>query len=77
MCKQTVLRFRISLRGTFSNPIAFTVINEYDKRVAVQIYTVFETVDHVASPRVLRSGTFLIFISAHFRKCVISDIHQL
>ena len=53
MCEQNFLRFCILLTVTFSNPIAFTVTNKYDKHVAVQIYTVFETVDHVACPRVL------------------------
>ena len=71
---ETVLRFCISLRGTFQNPIAFTVINEYDKRAGFQIYTVFETVHHVACTRVLRRATFLIFISPRFWKSGISEI---
>ena len=37
MCKLKVLRFCISLRETFSNSIAFTVINKYGKGVVVQI----------------------------------------
>ena len=53
MCSQTVLRFWISLRMTFSTSVAFTVINKYEKRSAVLILTVFGPVYSVACPRVL------------------------
>ena len=62
MCYQTVLKFCISLRVTFSNSIAFTVINKYDKPTAVYISTVLGPIYHVACPTVRRSGTFWIFI---------------
>ena len=51
MCEETVLRFCISLRVTFSKSLAFTRISEYDKGAAVQISTVFGRFFHVACPR--------------------------
>ena len=42
MCKQTDLRFCISRRVTFSNSIAFTMINEFGKGALVQVLTVFD-----------------------------------
>ena len=62
MCQKTVLRFSIKLTVTCSNLITSTLINEYDKRAAVEISTVFGPVYHVACPRVLSSDTLLIFI---------------
>ena len=53
MGQQIVLRFCISLRLAFSNSTAFTVINKYDKRAAVQISRVFVRIYHVACPRIL------------------------
>ena len=53
MYEQTVLRFCISLKLTFSNSTAFTVINKNDKRVAGQISTVLGPVYHVAFPTIL------------------------
>ena len=53
MSQNTVLRFWISLRGTFSTWIAFTGINKYGKDAVVQISTIFRTIYHVASQRVL------------------------
>ena len=37
MCEQTVLRFCILIRETFSNSIAFGVINKHGKGASVQI----------------------------------------
>ena len=53
MCWQTVFRFCIPLKVTFSNSIALKDINKSDKRSAVHISTVFRPVDHVACTRVL------------------------
>ena len=53
MCQQIVLRFCISLRVTFSNSFAVTVINKYHERATVQISTVFGQVYHVGYPRLL------------------------
>ena len=58
MCSQTVWRFCILLRKTFSDSIAFTVINKYAKGAAVEISTVFDLIYHAAFPRVFRNGTF-------------------
>ena len=49
-------------KSNFFELNSFTVINKYDKRAAVQISNVFETVEHVAWKRVLKGGTFFIFI---------------
>ena len=58
MCSQTVRRFCILLRDTFSNSITFTVINKYAEGAVAQISTVFGLVYHVAFGRIFRSGTF-------------------
>ena len=58
MCQQTIVRFFMSLRGTLSNSIIFTVINEDGKGAAVEIETVFSPVYHVACEGVFRNGTF-------------------
>ena len=50
---QTVLRLYISVREIFSNPIPFTVINNYAKSGAVQISKVLLPVHHAASRSVL------------------------
>ena len=50
--------FFISLRETFSNGIAFTLINRYGKGAVVQISAVFWPVEHVTFPRILSKGTF-------------------
>ena len=52
MCQQTILTFSMSLRGTLSNSIIFTVINEDSKGAVVEIETVFWPVYHVACERV-------------------------
>ena len=41
MFSQAVLRFFISLRETFSNSVAFSVIIKYGKGAMVQISTMF------------------------------------
>ena len=38
----------MSLKGTLSNSITFTVINEYGKGAAVEIESIFRPVYHVA-----------------------------
>ena len=48
MCQQTVLRISMLLRGTISNSITFTVINEFGKGAVIEIETVFWPVYHVA-----------------------------
>ena len=58
MSSQTVQRFCILLRETYSNSINFTVMNEYVKRDVVQISTVFGLVYDLALGRVFRNGTF-------------------
>ena len=51
MSLQTVLRFFISLKGTFSNAITFTVINKYGKGAVVQIAMLFQPICYVVSLR--------------------------
>ena len=58
MCSQTVRTFCILLRETFSNSIAFALINKYSKGAVVQILTVFVPLYHVAFRRVFRNRTF-------------------
>ena len=58
MSSQTVHRFCILLRETYSNSINFTVMNEYVKGDVVQISTVFGLVYDLAFGRVFRNGTF-------------------
>ena len=58
MSSQTVQRFCILLRETYSNSINFTVMNEYVKGDVVQISTVFGLVYDLALGRVFRNGTF-------------------
>ena len=48
MCSQTVRRFCVLLRETFSNSIAFALINKYAKGAVVQISAVFGPVYHDA-----------------------------
>ena len=77
MCQQTVLRFCIELRYTFSDWIMLRVINKYDKGTVVQIATVFVPVDHLVCGRVFWSVIFQTFISSPFSETVISEIHLL
>ena len=58
MCEQTVLRFFISLKETFSNAITFRVINKYGKGALIRIATVFQLVYHVALRIVLSIRAF-------------------
>ena len=53
MRQQTVLRFGISLKETFSNAINLTVINKYGKGAVIQIATVFKPISCVVSQKVL------------------------
>ena len=53
MCEQTVLRFPVSLRGTLSNSLTFTVIIKYGKGAAIKTESVFGPVYHVAYRGVL------------------------
>ena len=48
MYQQTVLRFCMSPRETFSNSITFTVINKSGKGAVLEIETVFRPNYHVA-----------------------------
>ena len=50
---QTVLSLFISITEIFSNPTAFTVINNYAKGGVVQISTVLVPVHHAARQSVL------------------------
>ena len=77
MCQQTVLRFCISLRETFSNSIAFTVINKYGKGAGFQISIVFGPVYHVARPRIFSNRTFYTFILPRLSQSIISEIHRV
>ena len=58
MCSQVILRLWISIRETFFNWTAFTVINKYGKGAAVQISTVFHHIYHGICQSVLWNGTF-------------------
>ena len=58
MSSQAVREFSILLRETFSNSIAFPLINKYAKGAVVQILTVFVPVYHNAFPKVFTNGTF-------------------
>ena len=58
MCYKRVLRISMLLRGTLSNSITFTVINEYGKGGAIEIQTVFWPVYHVACQGFFYNGTF-------------------
>ena len=51
--KKAVLRFSLSLKGTFSNLVAFAVINKYGKSGAIQISALFDPIYHVACGRFL------------------------
>ena len=75
MRSQTVLSFSIYLRRTFSNSIAFSVINKYRKGAAVQIWIVLEPVYDVACPRLLANGIFQTYVFARFSDSVISEIY--
>ena len=57
--KQTVLRFFVSPRETFSTSIPFAGINKYGKGLAVQLWTVCWHVYHVTYGRVVWNETFL------------------
>ena len=57
MCSQTVRRFCIVLRETFSNSISFILINKYAIGAVVQISTVFGLVYRVAFQRGFRKAT--------------------
>ena len=48
----------MSLRVTFSNFIAFTMMNEYGKGAAVEIKSVFGPVYNVACGGVISNSTF-------------------
>ena len=58
VCQQTVVKFCISVRETFSNSISCRVINKHDKGAVLQIATVLGTIYHVACQRVFLNGTF-------------------
>ena len=67
MCYQTLLRFCISLRETFSSSIAFTVINKYGQGGVIQISVVFGRVYHVACQTFVLNGTILdIYLTTFF-----------
>ena len=64
---QTVLSLFISITEIFSNPTAFTVINNYAKGGVVQISTVLVPVHHAARQSVLWNRIFLdIYLSTFF-----------
>ena len=56
MSWQTVIRFCMSLRETFSSSITFSQINKYGKYRVVQIATVFRPIYRVACHRVVWTG---------------------
>ena len=62
MSEQTVLRFPVSLRGTLSNSLTFTMIIKYGKGAVIKIESVFGPVYHVACRGVLWNATFYAFI---------------
>ena len=55
---KTILRFCLSLRETFSNLIALTVISKSGKSGAIQISALFDTIYHVTCQSVLWNATF-------------------
>ena len=57
----------ILLGHTFSNSIAFTLINKYAKAPVFQIWTVFETVCHVAFWRSSERDFLDIYLTAVFQ----------
>ena len=57
MGEPTILRFFISLRETFSNLIAFTVIKNYAEGAVIKTSTLCHPVYHVIFRRVLSNGT--------------------
>ena len=58
MYSQVVPSFAMSIGENFSDSIALTVINKYDKGAVMEISKVFGPVYHVAIRRVLLNGTF-------------------
>ena len=77
ICQQTVLRFYVSLRGTFSNSKSSTLINKYLKGAVVQISVVFGAAYNVSSRRVFSHRTFQKFIKPRLLQSLISEIHKL
>ena len=58
MGSQTILRLFISLRETFSNLAAFTVVKKYGQGALVQISTVFHQVYDAICQTLLWNGAF-------------------
>ena len=54
---ETVLRFCLSLRETFSSLVAFTVINKYGESGVIQISALFDPIYHVACRGILSNTT--------------------
>ena len=52
-CYETVLRFYIFLKETFSNSIFLSLMEYYDESAAVLISAVFLTREHFDSPNVV------------------------
>ena len=63
---ETVLRFWISRRETFSKSLAFTVINKYGKGGVAQVLTVCAFPYHVACRRSSETGLFKHFFNHVF-----------
>ena len=53
MCKQTIFRFCIALKETFSKSITFKVIKKYRKDAVAQIEKVVGLGYHIAGQRIL------------------------
>ena len=62
MCSQTVERFFILLRETFSYSIPFTLIDKYVEGALVEILAVFGPVYYAVFRKVFRNETFKTFI---------------
>ena len=58
ICSETVRRFCVLLTETFSNPIAFTLINKYTTGAVVKTSTVFRPVYHAPFRMVFRNASF-------------------
>ena len=56
MCQQTVLKFCMLLRETFSNSITLTVINKHGREAVVEIATVFDPFNMLPVERLSETG---------------------
>ena len=77
MCYQTVLRFHIWLKETFSNSVCLALIENEDESAAVLVLAVFITREHVDSPKVFYNGSVWGFKLPQFSEPITSKIFKL